>query len=153
MDIQTIAAAGAACQQAVSIVQYFLNKSKEAAVQEKAIELRNTIFSIQEYLFSVQAKNAELLESCREWKEKALKKEEWAREKKKYTLKEVIPGSFVYTQKKQTDLSEPLHWLCTNCFKDEKKSILQFKKIHTFGPSYFCFECKNHFVVPPSMMP
>lgn len=153
MDIQTIAAATTAFQQIIGFFQSYVHSSKEAAVIDKAVELQDIILSLQSYVFSVQAKNLELLESLKEWKEKALAKADWAREKANYLLKEIAPGVFVYVSKEQADPTQSKPWHCTNCFKNQKLSILHLTRNVVAGRFYACPECKNEYKVPPSNQP
>ena len=52
--------------------------------------------------------------------------EKWQAESEKYELKEIYPGNFAYSFKTNVDgRSEPPHLICTTCFENRKKSIMQ----------------------------
>ena len=75
--------------------------------------------------------------------EKQLKDiENWQKEASRYELKELASGVYIYGIKKTTQSSEPLHYLCTNCFDTKRhKSILQRTQQDVFGTHYKCNNC------------
>ena len=74
-------------------------------------------------------------------------KNSWAKIEKQYELKEIIPGYFVYSYKKT---NKPIHYLCTNCFKDKKTSILRIGNIVNNmenSTTYSCPDCKTKYKI------
>ncbi len=54
------------------------------------------------------------------------KLEKWDAEKQKYELKQISGlGAFAYMLKLEARGTEPLHWLCTQCYENRKKSVVQ----------------------------
>ena len=74
---------------------------------------------------------------------KLMEFEKWAEIENKYQLKEITRGVFVYESKDIEGSTVPKHWLCTNCFKDHKASILQYEGEYGDGNHYACPHCKT----------
>jgi len=49
---------------------------------------------------------------------------QWGSEKKRYQLTDVGGGAFAYALKAAMSNGEPPHYICTNCYEQSKKSIL-----------------------------
>ena len=86
----------------------------------------------------MNAKHQELLKSKDDLEKKILEFENRSETERQYELKEVAPSTFVYMYKKTLKSAEPMHWLCTNCWKDRIKSILQLARHNAAGKTYLC---------------
>ena len=125
----------------VSELNNLLQASKiDSEVKKKSAELTNVIISLQESISLINAKNQELVEINNNLRNKVIKMSKWNKEAKRYVLKELVPGVVVYALKEDQCISEPNHYLCTNCYQEERKSILQ-KTFPAFGNA--TYECKN----------
>ncbi len=124
-----------------------LNTKVSQSVTQKAIELQTAIISLQTAIMSIQAQNQETLAENNSLKQKLIDIENWEAETKKYSLKEVAPGAFVYVINQDQAGAEPSPWLCTNCYNQKKRSILQ-RGIDS-GEGYFhnCPSCKAQLIV------
>lgn len=131
-------------RRAAEITQSILKMNKDVEINKNAIELQNIIISLQNEMFSMQSEQSKLLQIKYDLEKKLMECENWDKIKSQYELKEVNSGRFVYAPKPDSNLSEPDHWLCTNCFNDGKKSILQPKISKTFCP-----KCKMEIIVFP----
>lgn len=49
---------------------------------------------------------------------------DWEGEKNRYALVTIWEGAVAYALKESMSMGEPPHWLCTNCYQDGKKAIL-----------------------------
>jgi hypothetical protein len=128
-------------------VTKLVNIIKDTEARQVAIELQGVILSLQNELLSMQSEHNELLKTKNELEKELMNFKDWEKTKSQYELKELIPGMFVYSYKKSDGASEPPHWLCTNCYNDGKKSILQ---LSTSSFHYFCPKCKTAFTHPDS---
>lgn len=114
---------------------------KSEVDRDEAIsKVLKVLLAVQGDALSVNAAAQKLQEEKYELAKKVMEFEKWAEAEKQYELKEVIRGVFVYSYKKENELTQPIHWLCTNCWKDKIKSILQrTSSINT----YECPKCKT----------
>ncbi len=127
----------------IEIATSIRNMSENIELKEKTIEFQNSIIGLQSDIFSIQSEYGKLLDIKDELEKKLIEYENWNKTKSQYELKEVGHGVFVYASKRDDKSSEPEHWLCTHCFDDRKKSILQK---YTTGPKvdfHFCPRCKT----------
>ena len=121
--------------------------SSDAVIKEKTSEIFGIIVDLQEYIFSMQSKYSELVKSKNDLEKKLIKLKKWEKTKSQYQLKEIARGTFVYSYKKSDEHSDPHHWLCTNCYEEGKKSILQ---ISTSKFCYICPKCETKITYPDS---
>jgi len=141
MAITAVASAVGAIKTATDIVKTILAMNTDAAINEKVAELQSVILSLQSHTLSMQAEYSDLLKVKDKLEKELMECKDWEKTKEQYELKEVESGVFVYSCKQGDNLPEPEHWLCTNCYKDKKKSILQHDCFKAIG-RYFCPECK-----------
>ncbi len=143
MAIAEITAALNGIKAAKDLVKSFSSLSSEVELKSKSSELLSVIVGLQEQILSMQSKYSELLQSKDELQKQLGNIESWEKEKAQYELKEICPGVFVYAPKQDNNSAQPSHWLCTNCYNNEKKSILQFNRFDSDGTHYLCPNCKD----------
>jgi hypothetical protein len=148
MVITEISAALTTIKVAKDLIKGISSLNADVAIKEKTVDLLGTIVDLQEHILSMQSKYGELLKSKSDLEEKLKQHEEWLITKSGYTLNEVATGVFVYCSKESKDATEPKHWLCANCFSNEKKSILQLSKYDGSGQHYSCPGCKTDIYIP-----
>jgi len=95
------------------------------------------LLSVQSDALSMQTKYQELLQSKDDLSKKLMEYEKWSETESQYELKEINPDVFVRSYKTSNQSQQPNHWLCTKCWEDKKKAILQ--KHHT--GAYECQRC------------
>jgi hypothetical protein len=131
-----------------SLLRHYLNTKVDSAVRQKAIELQSDIISLQSGLLNLQIEHQESLRERDSLKQQLMKAKNWKNEARKYSLKEIASGVFVYAIKQDKQGTQPMHWLCTNCYENTKKSILQKGKRTPQGTVYYCSnpECKAEII-------
>lgn len=96
--------------------------SREQA--EAMSQLYDSVLDIQQQLLTAQTREYDLLSRCRALEEEIAHAREWRAEATRYVLRSVDGG--VVRQRKANDASgNPPHWLCANCFEEQRKSYLQ----------------------------
>ncbi len=129
---------------AYDIVKGISSLKAEIERNESIAKILEVLISVQSQALSVQAKTQELEIEKYELAKKLMAFETWSETESQYSLEEIASGVFVYSYKKTNEANEPMHWLCTNCWKDKIKSILQCDTPHrTRDISYSCPKCKN----------
>jgi len=143
MPLNEITSAIASVKVASDIVKGILSLNKDVAVNEKAIELLSAIISLQKDLLSMQSDYSVLLKSKSDLEEELKKFNTWSKTESQYKLEEVSGGTFVRSPINLNESKEPMHWLCTHCWEDQKKSILQITWHGESSTKYSCPRCKN----------
>jgi hypothetical protein len=113
--------------------------------------IRNgAVIELQEMILSAQQQQSALIERVRELEKEVARFETWEAEKQRYELKEV-PGLnhvLAYTLKPEAQSSEPPHWICTNCYENRKRSILQpEERVPGRAKVLVCNNCGSDFYV------
>ena len=113
----------------------------DAEVKAKASELADSIIGLQGAIFTLQAKNHELLDKNRDLQEQLNDQNQWTAIEDRYELTEICEGTFLYSLKEGS--TEPHHYICPQCFSKQLKSIPQVSN-HYVGIDYKCMtpDCK-----------
>lgn len=100
--------------------------SSDAAKRNaQLIEFQNVVIQLQAGLASVQIQNASLLRDKDELEKQLVRFKNWEGEKQRYALVNILEGTGVaFALKESMSNGEAAHWLCANCFNNEKKSVL-----------------------------
>lgn len=140
---------------AADIAKAMIGLRDAALIQSKVIELQGEILSAQSSAFAAQETQSALLERVRNLEKEVADLEAWETEREKYELKEIIAGVFAFGLKENAGTSEPQHFLCSNCYQDRRKSILQAQKGRDLEPQLHCPKCQMTIVVgnPPPIAP
>jgi hypothetical protein len=144
MPINQISAALSSIKIASEMAKGILSLNKDVAVNEKAAKLLSVIISLQHNIMSLQSEYGELLKSKDNLENKLKEYETWKVTESQYKLEEISHGVFVRVPNNSHPYPEPKHWLCTNCWQDKKKSILQLRwKMKNGIDAYECPRCKS----------
>ena len=108
--------------------------------------VRNTaVIELQEKILAAQEQQMALVERVGELETEVARFKTWDAEKERYELTQVGDrAALAYTLKEGVESSEHPHQLCTNCFTDGKKSILQ-EEVHSVGRAHVlvCHRCRS----------
>ncbi len=127
MDIGSITAAANSMKAIADIAAGLINLKTMAEVQAKAIELNQMIIAAQQDLFTAYAAQSMLSQKVNELEAQIAKMKTWEEQKKCYKLTNPWEGSpaMVYSLRETCKGSEAAHWICTKCYDDGRRSILQ----------------------------
>lgn len=111
-------------------------------VKAKAIELQSAILAAQSSALSANADLARAVAEMQALKDELARIKAWDEQKQRYRLVSPWSGAVAYALREAAKGSDPPHWICTKCFEDGRRSILnpQMDKEHWF--SYVCPVCK-----------
>jgi hypothetical protein len=147
MPLAEITTAISSIKTASDIAKTLLAINKDAAVNEKAAELYGIIFSLHKDLLTLQFEYSELLKLNTSLEEKFNQHAAWSKTESEYKLLEISRGIFVHVSTNAGQSQEPVHWLCTNCWEDKKKSIYQFTAESSTHIMYRCPRCNNEIAI------
>lgn len=122
----------------VELSKAVANAKIDNEVKQKATELNDSILTLQGTLFSLQSENQELLKIKNEFEAKLINLANWQQEAQRYKLCELCSGVLVYALKEDHQDSEPMHYICPNCYENNRKSILQSRGMGYDGTEYVC---------------
>lgn len=143
---------------AVNISKLAIGLRDQALIQEKIVELTSEIMSAQQSAISAIATQTTLTERVRDLEKQIMDMEAWETEKQRYEMKIAARGATVYAVKEDARGAEPPHWICTNCYQQRKKSILQAAEHGEPGPDFQtrawrCVTCGSGIRVPSRTSP
>lgn len=129
---------------AAEIVRVLYTAKLDTDTKEKIDQLKDLVFNARESALNSQNQLTEVLETCTELKRKMAELIEWGEDKKRYQLfKTNSIQSVVYAIKESAANGEPPHYLCTNCYEDRRKSILNNKQTPDKWTIFDCPKCNS----------
>lgn len=144
--ISEIGTALASLKAASELAKALLGLRDAAVIQTKVIELQGEILSAQASAFGAQEAQSALLKRVDELEKEVAGLKAWTAETERYQLTEVAPGSFAYALKPDSGGAEPPHSLCSNCFHQGHKSILQADRRANATSVLRCLRCNTEIV-------
>jgi hypothetical protein len=124
-DMTAIAAALSALKGAKDVAEAMIGLRDTAAFQGKLLEFQSKLIDANNAAFAAQDERSAMLDRIRKLEQEVTNFKAWETRKEKYELKNVAWGAVAYMLKPETRGSEPPHWLCTQCFENQKASIMQ----------------------------
>lgn len=143
MDMSLIQGTISGLKIAGDIAKGMLELKSLADVQGKVIELQSTILSAQSSALAANSDQAAMAEEIRALKKEIADVKAWEGQKQRYKLVTAATGSLVYALKESMSEGEPPHWICTKCYEDGRKSILNPKQESGGWCQYVCPICKS----------
>ncbi|MDL1988938.1 MAG: hypothetical protein LWX08_15085, partial [Deltaproteobacteria bacterium] len=114
---------------AADIAKSMINLKSMSDVQSKVVELQSSILAAQSSALSANAEQFSMVDEIRTLKEEITRIKTWEGEKQRYQLHTPWKGTgVVYALKESMSNAEPPHYLCTKCYEDGKRMILQPRK-------------------------
>jgi hypothetical protein len=121
---------------------------------DNAARRNSAVIELQEKILAAREAQTVLLDRIGELEKEVAAFEAWNAENKHYQLQKIDRGAFAYVRKPDAQPAEPAHWLCTACYQNNKKSLLQYHHAHERDHIYRCSVCsaevRVHFSTSPS---
>lgn len=111
------------------------------------VEIQRLVLDGNANLLTAQQSYAAALKRIDDLEKEIMHLKDWTAEKQNYQLKAIDPSGFAYMRKPELETGEPPHWLCTNCFEQAQKSILQLKNVSGPMATYHCNRCSGEMQV------
>lgn len=121
--------------------------SSEVERNLAVVEIQRLVLDGNANLMAAQQSHAEALKRIDDLEKEILRLKDWSAEKQNYQLKSIDPSGFAYMPKSGMENGEPRHWLCTNCYQNSEKSILQMKGTIGQFAVYHCNRCSGEMTV------
>ena len=106
------------------IAKIQINK-KEPDKEINLIEFDKQILIVENAVLSLDIQKNEIEKERSEFEKKLTRYKNWEIEKENYEFVSPTIGFFVYSSKNGDGSSKPMHWLCSQCYENHTKSILQ----------------------------
>ncbi len=140
-DISAIDGLTTSLRAVAEITKALKDVSDSSAIPTKIYELATEIVSAQSCALAVQSEHFDLAKSKRELEEEIVRLKAWNTERYRYQLQSVGPGASAYVVKDTMRGSEPVHWICADCFQGGKKRFLNESHSDLHHVYHKCAEC------------
>lgn len=148
MDMALIQGTITGLKTAADIAKSLMELKSISDVQAKVIELQSAILFAQSSALSANADQAAMVDEIRQLKEEVAHVKAWETQKQRYKLYSPWEGSVVYALRQSVSNSEPPHWICTSCYENGRKSILNQIKGKDGWNLVTCPVCKSQIQSP-----
>lgn len=138
-DIASISAAWTSMKAASEIARVLFDAKVDSAAKDQILTMRGLIASSLDAVIVAKEEVQAARDAERAATDKLVAYEEWLEERKRYKLFSPSDGTILYALKKEESNGDLAHYICTNCYKDSKKSILQGLVID----GAFAWECPD----------
>ncbi len=135
MDIITVASA---FSQAHQIIKALLELKVDSETLAKITTLQSVLAEAQTSQLMLLEQNSSLLKLKNNLEEEIVRLDTWAHESQRYKLHGIQSGVVAYALKESHANGEPPYWLCTNCYNNGQKSILNRSKRSGYDHTYTC---------------
>ncbi|MFI4939204.1 MAG: hypothetical protein ACHP7O_02480 [Burkholderiales bacterium] len=112
-------------------------------VSGKVAQLQSAILSAQSSAMEANSAQFSMIEEIRELKAEIARIKAWDTEKGRYKLQSVATGGVAYALKESMSNSEPPHYICTSCYENGRKSILNQIPDANGWTFFTCPSCKS----------
>jgi hypothetical protein len=101
------------------------------------VEFNQALFKYSAILVAIQQENSTLIRDKRDLEEKIVRMETWNTEKQRYAIARPHYVATVYALRRAASNGEQPHYICTNCYENGKRSILNVQQ----GKSHWDYCC------------
>lgn len=134
MDLALIQGTISGLKTAADIAKGLMELKSMSDVQAKVIELQSAILAAQSSALAANADQAAMVDEIRTLKEEITRVKAWEAQKQRYQLTQFGEGAaVVYALKESMSASEPPHLICTKCYEEGKRMILQPTRVNGFA--------------------
>jgi hypothetical protein len=145
--LETIQIAYNSGKAALDIAKGIHSLNSEVERNQAIIDIQRHVMDSNASLMDAQQAYATSLKRIEELENEIVRLKDWAAQMERYELKSIEPNGFAYSQKPGMENGEPRHWLCTNCYQNSQKSILQMKETIGQFAVYHCNRCSGEMTV------
>lgn len=112
--------------------------------KQQALDLLGSVISVQQDIIQLQAELSAQQSKMDAIAAENIQLRAWGEDKNRYELHELAPGAVVYrVSQSHQRTGEPEHYLCTNCYHNNIKAILQANGSVGFQKRFTCHSCKS----------
>lgn len=142
MDIASVSAVVGSLKTTGDIFKALLSMKISSEAISQITSLQKVVFEAQGNALSAQSDYMSLVQSKTDLEQEIVRLKDWGAERENYKLTDLGRGSTAYALKPSVRPTQEPHWLCTNCYHDHKKSILQPQGNIEGETVWACAACK-----------
>lgn len=144
MDMTLIQGTITGLKTAADIAKSLMELKSISDVQGKVIDLQSAILSAQSSALAANAAQSAMVDEISQLKEEVTRVKAWESQKQRYKLTSLWDGNgIVYALKESMSEGEPPHWICTKCYEEGKRMILNQTKDDNGFLFLVCPTCKS----------
>ena len=157
VDLNSIALSLESLSALSTISRELLGLVKSKDISGKIGEMNAIILETQQFALSAQSDQLSLSKRISDLEDELTRLRDFRTEKENYQLQALGKTAFAYVHKNPVDSGNPQHWLCSTCYDQDRKSLLQFYSDGEFMSRglaiWKCNVCKSEIRVPANISP
>ena len=129
-----------------TISRELLGLMKGGVASDKIGKMNAKILEAQQFALATQSDQFSLSKRIGDLEKELVDLKDFRREKQNYQFQAIGKTAFAYVYKPPMDSTEPVHWLCSTCCDQDRKSTLQYRggDIINFGMNiWICHLCDS----------
>lgn len=127
------------------VAQQLEEQQADAKVALKTREINERIGDVMEKLLTAQLDYSSLIDGKRELETQIAKLNQWTLEQQRYQLQKTEAGALIYICKPEQEHGQPSHHICTKCYEEQIKAILQPGPIVDIYETLLCHRCNSSY--------
>lgn len=148
MDISVFAAVSGGLQQAYQSAKSLLELKVEVDTAVRINALVGQLGDVTGQFLAAQTAHLQCQEKTVALEKELASLKSFAAQKERYVLQQLAPHAYAYALRPEHQGEEPLHHLCSHCYAESQKSILQFSRLDRGDRVLACPRCKAEVRVP-----
>ena len=126
---------------ASTISRELIGLVRGGAASDKIGEMNAKILEAQQFALATQSDQFSLSKRIGDLEKELVDLKDFRREKQNYELQALGKTAFAYVYKPPVDSTEPVHWLCSRCCDQDRKSVLQFRGTDVIDAQWDIWKC------------
>jgi len=141
MDLSTLIAAKDGAKAIYEGIKTVVDLKEDAAVNERIQPLLAIATDVQLNILETLTVTEAAKRRVADLEAEVIALKEWGSEKSRYALYELGPGALVYHLKPELQGTDPVHYICPQCYQNNIKSILQAGLPKDLNRTLECHRC------------
>ena len=142
---------------ASTISRELLGLVRGRAASDKIVEMNAKILEAQQFALATQSDQFSLAKRVSDCEKELVELKDFRSEKQNYELQALGETAFAYVYKPPMGSTKPIHWLCSTCCDQDRKSVLQVRSFGTLLETglviWFCQNCDGEIKVSNHIRP
>ena len=157
VDIESVESYVESVKSVGNLVRDLVGLVRGGEARVKVDEVNTKVLEAQQFAMSAYSHQLSLSKRVGDLEKELVDLKDFRREKQNYELQALGNTAFAYVYKPPMGSTKPIHWLCSTCCDQDRKSVLQVRSFGTLRETglviWFCQNCNGEIKVSNLIRP